>query len=264
MNPAHFAPLRLIAIAILISAASKTLASVILAANGHQERLGSLDTVLSCAFAYFVHWTTLNNVHDIGLIVSLRPTEINLKRILFFSLKLSALMLIAIVPVFFIVAIAAPFFEDAVSRGQTFAGRITYMVFSAILIGAALGYWGTWLPAAVAGRNVDFAAAAKRGKATFATSAPRIAGIILAQTIFFQIAILGFSSLAGVTSDLKVPVFEDIGMTGAFEFVTGIVGYTAYAAIAVILCRAFEQCERFERRASTRGIALRMLRRSLA
>lgn len=243
MNSAHFAPLRLIAIAIIITVASKTLLNVITAANGHQEWLGLPDIFFSCAFAYFVHWTTLNNVRDVGLIVSLSPTEIDLKRILFFSLKLVALMLIAIIPALLIVMIASPFFGEAALRGQTFAGRITYMVFSAILIGAALGYWGTWLPAAVAGRNADFAAAAKRGKATFATSAPRIAGIILAQTIFFQIAILGFSSLAGVTSDLKVPVFEDIRMSAAFEFVTGIVSYAAYAAIAVILCRAFQQSE---------------------
>jgi hypothetical protein len=243
MNLAHSAPFRLIVIATLISIIARTLVNVTLSANGFQEWFWLFDTVLSCSFAYLVHWATLNNIRDIRLVISIPSTEINLKRVLSFSLKLIGLTLIAVVPILVMVVIFTPFVEEAALRGQTFAGRIIYIICTIIFIGAAVGYWGTWLPATVAGRNAGFKAAAVRGKASFARNAPLISAIILAQTIFFQIAIFVFCYFAGLDSAMKVPAFEDIRFMAAFEFLTGLVNFAAYAAIAVILCQSYKDTE---------------------
>ncbi len=244
MASADSVPFRLIAIAIFVSVTVKTLINVIFVANGFGEWSWLPDIVISSSLVYFVHWATLNNVHDARLVLSIPATDVHLKRVAIFSLKLMGLTLLAIVPLFFIVMICSAFLDESVLRGQTLVGRIAYIIGMTLFVGAAVGYWGTWLPATVAGRNADFKAAARRGKTSFARSAPWIGAVLLAQTICFQIAILAFSFLAGLDSGLKVPVFEDNRIMGAFEFVTTLANFTAYAAIAVILCQAFKESER--------------------
>ncbi len=245
MTGAHSLPLRLIVVAIFISTIANTAVKAFLTANELSSWVQMSDIVLNCLFAYFIHWAILNKAKDIRLVLSIPATEINLKKVLVFSLKLMALTSIAVLLPLIIITVCAPFLEDTVLRDQTYdTVKMIYTVFFAIFVGAAVGYWGTWLPATVAGRNMGFKAAAARGKAYFARNASLIAAITLAQMILLLIIKTAFFSLVPrYYPDLNIPFFEDIRAMAVFDLITGIFNFSAYAAIAVILCHSYQAGE---------------------